>query len=69
MRTIFRLVVAAHDRVVDEHDALAFENAAHRVQLDAHAEVADRLLRLDEGAADVVVADEPIRIGMPEASE
>ena len=49
---------AAHDRVVDQDDALAFEDAAHRVQLDAHAEVPDRLLRLDERAADVVVADE-----------
>src|SRR4051812_18485195 len=40
---------AAHDRIVDEDDALAFEHAPDRVQLDAHAEMPDRLLRLDEG--------------------
>jgi hypothetical protein len=50
---------AAHNRVVDEHHALTLEQAAHRVQFHLHTEVADRLCRLDEGAADVVVADEP----------
>ena len=49
---------AAHDRVVDQHDALALDDLAHRVQLDLDAEVADRLLGLDERAPDVVVADE-----------
>ena len=48
----------AHDRVVDEHDAPAFEDAAHRIELHPHAEVANRLLRLDERAADVVVPNE-----------
>ena len=57
--TIFRLVVPAHERVVQQDDALALENAADRVQLDLDAEVPDRLLRLDEGPADVVVADQP----------
>ena len=52
---------AAHDRVVDHDHPLAAEHAAQRVQLQLHAEVADRLLRLDEGAADVVGADEPHR--------
>ena len=49
---------AADDGVVDEDDALAFEQIAHRVELELDAEVAHALLRLDEGAADVVVADE-----------
>ena len=49
---------ASDDGVVDEDDALAFEQAAHRVQLHAHAEVAHALLRLNEGAAHVVIADE-----------
>jgi len=38
---------------------LAGDQLAHRVELDLHPEVADRLLRLDEGAAHVVVADQP----------
>ena len=50
---------SADDRVVEQDDALAFEDAAHRVELDPDAEVADRLLRLDERPADVVVADQP----------
>jgi len=50
---------APDDRVVDEHDALILEQAANRVQLYLDAEVANRLRRLDEGAAHVVVADEP----------
>ena len=49
---------AADDGVVDEDDALAFEQIVHRVELEAHAEVAHALLGLDEGAAHVVVADE-----------
>ncbi len=48
----------AHDRIVHEHDALALHDLAHRVQLHLDAEVADGLLGLDEGPADVVVADE-----------
>ena len=47
---------AAHDRVVDQHDPLAGDDRAHRVQLHLDAEVADRLLGLDERPADVVVA-------------
>ena len=58
IRTILRDVVPADDRVVHEDDALALDDLAHRVQLDLDAEVADRLLGLDERAPDVVVADE-----------
>ena len=49
---------AAHDRIVDQHHALAFEQRAHRIQLQLHAEVAHALAGLDEGAPDVVVADQ-----------
>jgi len=50
---------AAHDRVVDDDHPLALDHRAHRVELELDAEVADRLARLDEGAPDVVVADQP----------
>src|SRR4051812_4734430 len=49
---------AAHDGVVDQDDALSFEQAAYRVQLQLHPEVTHRLLGFDEGAAYVVVADQ-----------
>ena len=49
---------AAHDGVVDQHHALAFEQSAHRIQLQLHSEVAHALPRLDERAADVVIADQ-----------
>jgi hypothetical protein len=55
----------ADDGVVDEDDALAFEQIADRVELEADAEVADALLGLNEGAADVVVADEADAERMP----
>src|SRR6266496_2015709 len=48
---------AADNRIIDEDDALAIEHAAHRIQLELHAEIADALLGLDEGAPDVVAAD------------
>src|SRR5262249_20557697 len=47
---------AANDGVVDQNDALALDEAAHRVELKLDAEVADRLRGLDEGAADVVIS-------------
>ncbi len=56
---------AAHDRVVDQHDAPALEHVAHRVELDADAHRAQALARLDEGAADVVVADQAPLEGQP----
>ena len=48
----------AHDRIVDQHDALPGEDALDRVELHLDAEVANRLRRLDERAADVVIADQ-----------
>src|SRR3990167_5353260 len=49
---------AAHDRIVDQDHALAFDQRAVGVVLEAHAEVADVVGRLDEGAADIMVADD-----------
>ena len=49
---------AAHDRIVDQHDALAGDHRAVGVVLQAHAEFADRLGRLDEGPPDIMVADD-----------
>src|SRR6185369_17067454 len=49
---------AADDRVVDQNHAPAVDQIAHRVELDAHAERADRLPRLDERAANVMIAHE-----------
>ena len=49
---------AAHDGIVHQNHALAFQQVAHRVQLELHAEIADRLRRLDERAAHVVIADQ-----------
>ena len=47
---------AAHNRVVDQDDALSGDEVPHRIELHLHAEIADGLLRLDEGPADVVIA-------------
>ena len=49
---------AAHDAVVDQHDAIAAHGAGVGRVLELDAELADALLGLDEGAADVVVADD-----------
>ena len=49
---------ATHDAVVHQHHALARQQVADRVQLHLHAEAADGLFGLDEGAPDVVVADD-----------
>ncbi len=49
---------AAHDGIVDQHDALAREHVAVGVVLQADAHVADGVGRLDERAPDVVVADD-----------
>ena len=37
------LGVAAHDRVVDDDEALALDDVAQRVELEPDAELADRL--------------------------
>src|SRR6185369_15097655 len=49
---------AADERVVDEDDALAFEQAADGVEFEFDAEIADGLRGFDEGATDVMIADQ-----------
>src|SRR5690242_5768471 len=49
---------AAHDAIVDQHDAVAPDDARIGRMLELDAELADALLRLDECASDVVIADD-----------
>ena len=49
---------AAHDGIVDQHHPLAGQHRAVGAQLHAHAHFARVLGGLDEGAADIVVADD-----------
>ena len=58
MRTILRLVVPRMMESSTRMMRLPVEQIAHRVELELDAEVAHALFGLDEGAADVVVADE-----------
>ena len=57
---------AADDRIVDEQHDLVLELHADRVQLLAHALLAQRLARHDERAPDVAVLDEALAIREPE---
>ena len=50
---------AAHDGIVQQDHALAFEQGAHRVQFQLDSEIAHGLARLDKSASDIVVADQP----------
>ena len=59
---------AAHHAIVDQHDALALDLTHWRVlQLDA--ELSDALLGLDEGAADIVIADDAVFERKPDSCE
>src|SRR5690242_15135262 len=49
---------AANNGIINEHDALAFDEMANRVQFELDTEIANRLRRLDESAPYVVVANE-----------
>ena len=49
---------AAHDGIVDQYDALAGHDRAVGIMLQPHAELADLLGRLDEGAPDIMVAND-----------
>ena len=55
---ILTLVVPRTIEIVDQHDALALDDRAVGVVLHPDAELADRLGRLDEGAPDIMVADD-----------
>ena len=56
---------AAHDRIVDDDHALAFDHATHGGQLHAHALFAQFLCGLDEGAGHVLVLDQAHLVGQP----
>src|SRR5215813_11930630 len=48
----------ADDGIVDEHDPLAADDRAIGTVFEADPELTDLLARLDEGAPDIVVADD-----------
>ena len=50
---------AAHDRIVNQDDPLAFEVGAVGVVLEPYTQMADLVCRLDKGAPDIMVADDP----------
>jgi len=49
---------AAHDAVVNQDNPFATDRGRVRGMFELDAELADALLRLDEGATDVVVPDD-----------
>src|SRR5215510_16066138 len=51
--------VAAHDRVVDQHHALALQVGRQRVELQLDADFAQMVVGLNEGAADIAVLRQP----------
>src|SRR4029077_17834090 len=53
----------AHDRVVYEHDPFAFDDRAIGGMFQANPLIADRLRWLNEGPANVVVADNAELVG------
>ena len=57
--TSLTLVVPRTIEIVDQDDALAAHQRRVGVVLELDAEMADFLARLDEGAADIVRADDP----------
>src|SRR5207249_6790020 len=52
--------VAAHDRIVDDDDALAGHDLAQRIELHPQAAFSELLPRLDEGPGDVAVLDQAV---------
>ena len=58
MRTILRLVVPRTMESSISTTRLPCEYVAHGIELELHAEVAHALFGLDEGASDVVIADQ-----------
>jgi len=49
---------AAHDGVIDNDHPFALQDTLDRVELDLDIKIADALLGVDEGAADIVVSDQ-----------
>src|SRR5262249_17505751 len=56
---------ATHDAVVEQRGALIPQNLWKPVGLQVHPSVALLLLRLDEGATDVAVFDQPLAVRQP----
>ena len=54
---------SAHDRIVDHHDAFSFHHFLDQIQFHPHVEIANQLARLEERAADVVIADKGVLVG------
>src|SRR5262245_12130711 len=48
-----------HQRIIDDDDPFPFQDFRHSIELDLDIELADRLLRLNKGAADVVIPNQP----------
>ena len=57
--------VAAHDRVVHDHQSLAADHVGQRVELHAQAVAAKLLSGLDERARHVAVLDQAVVLGDP----
>ena len=55
----------AHDRIVDDDQALAVDHLAQRVELDRHAAMAQPGRRLDERPPGVAVAVHPLAVREP----
>ena len=68
MRIILRLVVPRTMESSTTTTRLPFKTSRSGVQLDLDAEVADRLLRLDESAPDVMIADQAHSNGIFDSS-
>ena len=54
------LRVAAHDRVIDDDQALPRDDVPQGIELQPDAQLPDRLRRLDEGPSDVGVLDQAL---------
>ena len=49
---------AANNRVIDKDDAFSLKQFFYRMQFYLHTEIADPRFGFDEGAADVMIADQ-----------
>ena len=59
---------AAHDRIVDQNHALAFQQMPDRIEFQLHAEIANGLRGLNKRPAHIVIADQRLRYGMPDSA-
>ena len=69
MRTIFRLVVPRTMESSTRITRLPSSRCAHRIQLQLHAEIADRLRRFDKRPAHIMIADQRLPVtGCPDSA-